>query len=153
MTKTILVISAIILVAVVMGFGVIAPAIADHGAQDPECLSVDEVFDPNTGVCILAVDCPFGISTDPQPHCTLAPGPPVDPGPPADPGPPEGIPGNPREPVQHLNDHSGCSVGSLCRAQPDSCSPPRDGTLLFVDIDGDNEHDHGVEPTLCRSLS
>ncbi len=146
MNKT-LTISVIALVAVVMGFGVMAPAIADHGGEIGLCASTNEIYDPNTETCIPDGTCPNGVSTEPVEHCALLPGPP------ADPGPPEGTPGNPRELVQHLFDHSGCSVGSDCVAKPDSCSPPRDGTLLFVDIDGDNEHDHGVEPTLCRSLS
>jgi len=88
MNKT-LVITAIALFPVVMGFGVMAPAIADHGGGIPDCGSASEIFDPNTGVCIPDGTCPNGVSTDPSEHCALSPGPP------ADPGPPEGTPGNP----------------------------------------------------------
>ncbi len=104
MNKT-LVITAIALFPVVMGFGVMAPAIADHGGGIPDCGSASEIFDPNTGTCIPDGTCPNGVSTDPSEHCALSPGPPADPGPPeetpgqgvppADPGPPEGTPGNP----------------------------------------------------------
>ncbi len=99
----ILVIPAIALFAVVMGFGVMAPAIADHGGDIGLCVSEFEIFDPNTGTCIPDGTCPNGVSTEPREHCALIPGAPADPGPPedtpgnppADPSPPEGTPGDP----------------------------------------------------------
>ena len=73
----ILVIPAIALFAVVMGFGVMAPAIADHGGEIGACASEFEIWDPNTETCIPDGTCPFGVSTDGGEHCALLPGPPI----------------------------------------------------------------------------
>jgi len=69
MNKT-LAITAITLVAVVMGMSVLTPATADHGGENFFC-PVLNIWDPNSSACIPPENCPNGISTDPVVHCAL----------------------------------------------------------------------------------
>lgn len=64
----------ITLIAVIMGFSVVAPAIADHGEVDqPIACQVGQIYDPNSITCVLPENCPNGVTkkSEGNIHCLL----------------------------------------------------------------------------------